>query len=136
MSENKEVKWAYSLDEESFHGGFATKDEAKAEAMARIRSRGGDPSTDAFWVGECSLPSHEDLAFGIGEYVEDNLACAAHDIWDDAEYPGPIAKDIQALIEDYLNKNVQKPEFYTVTDVVGSMPVMKDAEPRFTVFQR
>lgn len=131
-----ETKWAYSLDEETFSGRFATQEEAKAEAMVHIAHRGDDPNDTMFWVGECFPPSHEDLAYGIGEYVEDNLACAATDIWDGAEYPGNIAKDIQVLIEKYLNKNVPKPEFSTVENIVKyNAHSLSTATPKFTIFK-
>ena len=115
-----EVKWAYSYDEENFHGSFDSKDLAVLEGFLN------DPEVDKLWVGTYHTWSHQACVNQIGcwdgkrvmeEVVERFLEEApewAPDQWGDSL----LSKEVCDKVNDFiagLVMELEKPNWFEMS---------------------
>lgn len=116
-------RYSYSLDEMDFIGGFATREEAIAEATEVARGL----KCATFWTGESVKPSKSSLvpsATMLAEMITERMALDASDVWDDTDFPdattesiAEMGRKVEAIVEAWAAEHVSEPDFFRVEDV-------------------
>lgn len=114
------MTWAYSYDEENYHGGFATKDEALLEAFVN------DPEVDSVWVGTYEEWDAARVAREIGGYdgkriMEGAQECLLDeapewlpDNWGDKFLTKEVCDKVNRFVADLIME-VQKPCWFEMS---------------------
>lgn len=109
--------YSYSVDEERYFGGFATPEQAAAEAFDEY------PDRTAVWVGENYQPHPEGYidADLVIEHItcQDEYCIDAADGWPDAtkEQYEELTAALRKVVGDWLDKHKLRERFFLVTNV-------------------
>lgn len=122
-------KYAYSHDEELYHGDYDTPEEAAIEGLD------GADENDRVWVGVKVPPPQPELYFQIEDLIE-NVSCqdeygleCAEDWYDGtAVQEKEINAEVSAVIGRWLDKHGLRPKFFLVEETIeweldGDQPV-------------
>jgi len=109
------MKYAYSFNEEDYHGPHDTIEDALAEAWSD-----SDEDHTHCWIGECAIPdaaSHLDYDAVI-EHIT-NMEDFSHEWADDwpkttKEQREELTASLQAAFKAWLDKHDLHPKFFTV----------------------
>lgn len=110
-------KYAWSHDEETYYGDFATREEAAIE--------GTDGTIEqTCFVGRCVPPTQPEDRFDIDDLI-DHVSCQDDYLGDHAdkwyrgtrEQEAEINREVRAAIAKWLDKHDLRPTFYNITDV-------------------
>ncbi len=108
-------KWAYSYNEQDYHGTFDSPEEATSEAL--------DGYEEA-WIGRCVYPeSPEDYVDAdlVLEHIccQDEFSTEYAEDWPDAtsDQRDELTGSLRTVIRDWIKKHDLKPLFFTVEDV-------------------
>ena len=104
------MKYAYSYDEEIYHGSFDTKE----QAIAELDGRGG-------WVGECHDPSPPESWWNAEDWIE-HVLCQDEYSGEWAEYTLATTKEqreeleaeVRKLMAAWLDRHDLRPNFFNV----------------------
>jgi hypothetical protein len=107
------MMYAYSMNEETYHGEFKTREEAALEPFA------ADPILDAVWVGE--IKKHTAHTFVSGDSIIEDLMNRAADEcgeWSEDWLVDLIRNkekvaELEKIIGDWIQAN-EPPTFWTV----------------------
>jgi hypothetical protein len=127
MSENDKPsaggRWCISSnDEHGFHGDYATREEAIADAANDLGLAPGD----AFYLGQASIPTPA-AASPCAENIIDNAICEAGDNYGEAaedwlaivgkEETADLQRRLNAAWEEWLRAHGLEAHFWTIDDV-------------------
>jgi hypothetical protein len=109
--------FSYAFDEQTFHGDFATREEAIAEAA----SEGGG---DTFWTGE-NVPATQPEDWWVAEDWLEHVSCQDEysgdhaDGWDEStkEQRAELESLVRPILGEWLDRHSLRPSFFNVTNI-------------------
>ena len=104
-------KWGYSNDDESYHGAFATREEAISEGCApRFVGQYGDPAPPESLIDGELLVNHvleqDDYC---GESAEDTFDC-------DPEIMDELTQAVRRVFAEWIDRHNLRPKFVIVVE--------------------
>lgn len=107
-------EYAYSFDGETYHGKFATAEEAIAEGFA-------SSSRNTLWIGEAHPPIQPEDLWDTDDWLE-HVSCQdeylgdwAED-WDEStdEQREELEREVRAVVAAWLDRHGLRPRFFTI----------------------
>lgn len=127
-----EPRYCYSTDEETYHGDFATRDEAAEFAFKECEA-----DQETVWTAEIEkphftacLPDGDDLA----EQAIERMNERAREHWEDSDWPdvdkgdeAKLAEALDAAVKAWADQHLPAVDFFTCENV---KPHTRKAAPR------
>jgi len=113
----KTPSYAYSYDQEHYHGEFTTREDAAAEGFA------GDEEAETVWTGEMVEPALAPNAECLIEQMANDATDDGGDAADDylshipKEAKEELQSELQALWDRWEAKHNLDPDWFTVVNI-------------------